>query len=233
MNPVTIEFFHDVICSYCFPMSYRMRKLQQMHPEVQIVHRSFALSKSEQDFNLMFGSRAAAKDEVLGHWEHANQNDDLHRFNIAGMRTESFPFPTSMKPLTACKAAFFTAGEAGYWNVFDALQKALFVQSRNIEDDAVINDCVRESGIDFDLWEQHFKSAATTEAVEKDFLLANQYRIQGVPCLIIDGKYRVSGAQPLEQILNAVTKAAEAQEQSADPADGAACRLEDGSIKCD
>lgn len=184
MNKVTVEFFHDVICSFCFPMSYRMRQLQKMMPEAQIVHRSYALVKSKRDFDGMFGSRAAAKAEILSHWEHANQNDDLHRFNIPGMRQADFPFPTSMKALTACKAAYFTAGDAGYWDVFDALQNALFVQNRNIEEQDVIDDCIRESGIDFAEWEQHYSSGETKK---------------GVPCLIIDGKYIRSAVEKQEQ----------------------------------
>ena len=231
MNKVTVEFFHDVICSFCFPMSYRMRQLQKMMPEVQIVHRSYALVRSEWDFDEMFGSRAAAKTEILGHWEHANQNDDLHRFNISGMRQAEFPFPTSMKALTACKAAYFTAGDAAYWDVFDALQNALFVQNRNIEETDIINECIRQSGIDFGKWEQHYNSGDTKEAVEKDLLLAEQYGIDVVPCLIIDGKYRISGAQPLAQIIQAIQDAAEAGEIPLSA--GASCRLDGGKINCD
>ena len=231
MSKVVIEFFHDVICSFCFPMSYRMRQLQQMMPEVQIVHRSFALAKSERDFDVMFGSRTAAKAEIMSHWEHANQNDDLHRFNIAGMRQTHFPFPSSMKVLIACKAAYFTAGDSGYWDVFDALQNALFVQNRNIEERDVINDCINQSGIDFAEWEQHYNSGETREAVEKDLLLAKQYGVRGVPCLVIDGKYQVSGAQPLAQIIQAIQNAVEAQLQNFST--GASCRLDDGKINCD
>ena len=207
MNKVTIEFFHDVICSFCFPMSYRMRQLQKMMPEVHIVHRSYALIKTESDFDAMFGSRAAAKAEIMGHWEHANQNDDLHRFNISGMKETEFPFPASMKPLIACKAAYFTAGDAGYWDVFDALQNALFVQNRNIEDRTVIDDCIRASGIDYEKWEQHYSNDATKEAVEDDFRLARQYGVRGVPCLVVDGKYLIGGARSLEQIIQAIDSA--------------------------
>lgn len=226
MNNVTIEFFHDVICSFCFPMSYRMRQLQKMMPEAQIVHRSYALVKSERDFDEMFGSRTAAKAEILGHWEHANQNDDLHRFNISGMRQTDFPFPSSMKVLTACKAAFFTAGDFGYWEVFDALQNALFIQNLNIEELDIIHDCIKQSGIDFAKWEQYFDSDDTKEAVEKDFLLARQYGVTGVPCLIINGKYQISGAQPLAQIILAIRNTVEKQEQTSTT--GASCRLDDG-----
>lgn len=231
MNKVTIEFFHDVICSFCFPMSYRMRQLQKLMPEVQIVHRSYALVKSVDEFDLMFGSRAAAKTEIMNHWEHANLNDDLHRFNISGMQKADFPFPTSMKALIACKAAHYTAGESGYWDVFDALQNALFVQNRNIEEQGVIDDCIKGSGIDFIEWEQHYKSRATKEAVEKDFFLAKKYNIHGVPCLVIDGKYRISGAQPLTKIIQAINSAVETQEQT--HSSGAACRLVDGKTECE
>ena len=92
MSKLSIEFFHDVICSFCFPMSYRMRQIEKLMPDAEIIHRSFALVREEYDFDVMFGSREEAKEEILSHWEHANENDDLHRFNIAGMRRRIFCF---------------------------------------------------------------------------------------------------------------------------------------------
>lgn len=231
MNRVTIEFFHDVICSFCFPMSYRMRQIQKMMPEVQIVHRSYALVKSDRDFDAMFGSREAAKAEIMSHWEHANQNDDLHRFNISGMKKADFLFPFSMKPLIACKAAYFVAGDAAYWDVFDNLQNALFVQNRNIEEVEIIEDCIRKSGIDFESWVKHYNSGETKDAVEKEFQLGRQYGVQGVPCLVIDGKYLISGAQPLAQIILAIRNVIETQGQTSSA--GASYRLDDGKINCD
>lgn len=210
MRPVTIEFFHDVICSFCFPMSFRMRQLVKMMPEVKLIHRSFALIKTGDDFEEMFGSREAAKKEILNHWEQANQNDVLHRFNIAGMQKETFAFPTSMKALVACKAAYFAAGTAGYWDVFDALQSALFVQNKDIGEMRIINECIRQSGVDFVKWERHYSDGVTMEEVEKDLLLAEQYGIEAIPCLIINGTYRINGAQSLAQIAKAVRDAEEA-----------------------
>lgn len=209
MSKITIEFFHDVICSFCFPMSYRMRELAKMMPEVEIVHRSFALVREEGAFDHMFGSREAAKDEVLTHWEQANQNDDLHRFNIQGMREADFPFPTSMKGLLACKAASFTGGEGAYWDVFDALQNAFFVQSRNIGDQDVIKEIIRETGLDFGKWQDHYQDPKTMEAVEKDLQLVEHYDITSVPTLIINGKHRVVGALPLPRVISSIQKVRE------------------------
>lgn len=213
-------------------MSYRMRQLQNLMPDVLIEHRSFALVKTEQDFITMFGSRDAAKEEILSHWEHANQNDDLHRFNIDGMQKASFPFPSSMKVLTACKAAYFTAGDSGYWDVFDSLQNALFVQNHNIEDEMVIFECVKKTDLDFDQWKQHYQNPQMIEAVEKELHLAEQYGIHSVPCLIINEKYKISGAQPLPQIIKAIHNITGTQETQTE-VDGAACRLDNGKFQCD
>ncbi|NLD23732.1 DsbA family protein [Aminobacterium sp. EBM-42] len=231
MNKVTIEFFHDVICSFCFPMSYRMRQIQKLMPEVQIVHRSYALVKSAGDFDLMFGSRTAAKDEIMSHWEHANHNDDMHRFNISGMRQKDFQFPSSMKGLVACKAAYFVAGDAGYWDLFDALQNALFVENRNIEEKEIITDCVRKSGIDFAAWEQYYNNQETKDAVERDFLLVKKYNIQGVPALVINGNQQISGAQPLSKIIQVIEGITKEKEQPT--SEGAFCRLVDGKFVCE
>jgi len=204
MSKIRIEFFHDVICSFCFPMSYRMRQLKAQFPEVEIVHRSFALVKEVRDFDDMFGSRERAKAEVLGHWVHANHNDDYHRFNIDGMRKADFPFPESMLGLRACKAASKVAGEAGYWDVFDGLQEAFFMKSQNIGDVTIIEQVVKSTQVDFEEWKRYFEDPATLMAVEDDLMLARDYHITSVPTLIINGTKRISGAQGLDAIIAAV-----------------------------
>lgn len=200
MEKIKIQFFHDVICSFCFPMSYRMRKLQEIMPDVEIIHRSFALIKNENDFINMFGSREKAKNEILTHWVHANRNDDLHRFNINGMRDEKFLFPISMKPLWACKAAGFVAGDEGYWDLFDALQASFFMNHKNIELNEVIFDNVKLVGLDFNRWQQYFCADEVKTSVEEDFTLATNYGLQGVPALIINDNIIIKGAVSLAQI---------------------------------
>ena len=197
-----IEFFHDVICSFCFPMSYVMRKLQKQIPNVKITHRSFALIESAKDFDLMFTSRESAKDEILTHWACANEYDELNRFNIEGMKQASFLFPTSMPSLIACKAAYFSEDEEAYWDVFDSLQYAFFVKNLNIESYEVIKDCVSKLKIDLEAWSYHFNRNETKEAVLKDFELVQKYDIEIVPTLIINEKHKLSGPKTFEEIID-------------------------------
>lgn len=206
MKPIIIEFFHDVICSFCFPMSYRMRQLQAALPHAKILHRSFALVWQEEDLDQMFGDRGAAKEEILTHWARANLLDDLGRFNIPGMRRANFPFPTSVLPLLACEAARRTAGEAGYWDMFDALQHAFFSQSQNIGDPEVVERCAHRTHLCFDHWLRYYHDPATRGMLEQDLRLVEQYGIRQVPTLVINGTQLLEdGAVPLPQLMARIT----------------------------
>lgn len=235
-----IEFFHDVICSFCFPLSYRMRQLKEDMPEVEIIHRSFALVKEETDFDGMFGSREAAKAEIMNHWRHANENDDLHRFNISGMEAKDFPFPSSMNGLLATKAADVVGGSEAYWDLFDALQAGLFVENKNIQEITEIEARVEAVGIDLAKWRAAFVAPETLAKVEQDLALVNQYGIRGAPSLVINGKYEINGAQTLATIKTRLAKIAEKERpvlETITLADettaGGSCRMVDGKMECD
>ena len=230
-----IEFFHDVICSFCFPMSYRMRKIQEKYPNVEIVHRSFALAWEEDDLKKMFGTRENAKTEIMTHWQHANQNDDLHRFNIEGMKQADFPFPTSKNGLLASKAAKLIGGEEAYWQVFDYLQEALFVKNKDIESMDVIKEAVIDAGIEWDNFLSVFNSDEALNEVNEDLQLAYRYGIQGAPFLVINEKYGINGAQPIEVIEETIEKVAvEVHEPLTLIEDGNSCSLdENGTWTCD
>lgn len=225
-----VEFFHDVICSACFPMSYRMRQLQQQLPELEIVHRSFALVRKPEDFDAMFGSREQAKKEILTHWVNANQNDDLHRFNIKGLRESDFPFPTSMNALYASKAAWFVGGgEESYWDVFDALQKAFFMDVQNIELDEVIEVAVQTTGIDITAWRRFYRSEEVKQAVEKDLELVRQHNLYSIPTLVVNGRHLINGALPLETLKERLEKI----EEQETVAVGESCEFQAGKFVCD
>lgn len=88
-----------------FPNVCKNASDSKKYNNIKINHRSFALGWEAEDFIRSFGSREAVKPEVLGHWAHANENDDEHRFNIEGMHQTDFNFPISKPGLIAAKAA--------------------------------------------------------------------------------------------------------------------------------
>lgn len=240
MPMMKIEFFHDVICSFCFPMSARMRRIAKKYNNIEIIHRSFALGWETEDFIRSFGSREAVKPEVLNHWAAANKNDDEHRFNIEGMRQTDFNFPISQPGLKAAKAAGLIGGDNMYWDVFDRIQHKLFVENKNIEDIAVLEEAVKETGISFEDWKAQFENDETEKAVLADLQLVQNYGVNSAPTLVINQKYAIAGALPQEEIEKALDRIAKdegillnkLQTIQADDIAGS-CSIVDGKWKCD
>ena len=240
---IEVEFFHDVICSFCFPMSYRLRKTLDQYQNIKVTHRSFALGWDVEQFEKIFGSHEAVKEEVLLHWEVANQNHVLHRFNISGMRETDFNFPHSQPGLLAAKAAGLIGGDDMYWEVFDKIQEGLFIRNLNIADREVLEGLVKETSIDFDAWQDQLDKAETKEAVLDDLTLVNTYGIQGAPAIVINKKYLISGAQNQAVIEQTLEQAAEEADitikKPVTPQftmmveEGSACRIVDGNWMCD
>lgn len=237
---IKIEFFHDVICSFCFPMSARMRRIAKNYNNIEIIHRSFALGWEAEDFIRSFGSREAVKPEVLGHWAHANQNDDEHRFNIEGMRQTDFNFPISKPGLKAAKAAGLIGGDNMYWDVFDRIQNKLFVENKNIEDIAVLEEAVKETSISFADWKAQFENDETEKAVLADLQLVQAYGVNSAPTLVINQKYALTGAQSQEEIEKVLTRISKDEGiplnkllslQTEDTV--GACSIVDGKWQCD
>jgi predicted DsbA family dithiol-disulfide isomerase len=213
-----IEFFHDVLCAFCYALGPRVHRLVDEHPEVQIIHRSFALAPTPYDLVRMFGSPDEAKRQILGHWRTANALDDGHRMRPEVMATRPFPYPHSMPGLLACKAAEKQAGQEGHWAMLDAVQDAHLVQCQDIADREVLAGCAERVGLDVDQWRVDVDSPEVRAAVDSDIALARAYGISGVPMLVAEGRYGFSGAQPYEQLeawLQAVSERLAEEEQKA------------------
>lgn len=234
---IKIEFFHDVICSFCFPMSARMHRIAKKYNNIEVIHRSFALGWEPEDFIRSFGSREAVKSEVLGHWVHANDNDDDHRFNINGMSETDFNFPISKPGLIAAKAAGIIGGDSGYWEAFDKIQHKLFVENKNIEDIDILEEAIRETNLPFADWKTQFEDIETEKAVLRDLELARAYGVKSVPTIVINQKHALSGAQSQESIESVLEKIAQDENiplKTIEGSDvGASCSIVDEQWKCD
>ncbi len=195
-----VEFFHDVLCAFCYALSPRVHRLVERHPEIQVVHRSFALAASPDDLVRMFGSPQEAKRQILGHWRAADALDDEHRIHADLMATRAFGYPHSMPGLLACKAAEVQSGQAGHWAMIDEVQRVHLTECLDIADQDVLAGCAGRVGLDVDRWRADVLSPAVREAVRSDIARAYAYGISGVPLLVAEGRYGLSGAQPYEQL---------------------------------
>lgn len=194
-KPVTIEFFHDVLCAWCYAFSPRIGRLAQQFPEqIAIVHRAFALAPSKDGIEGIFGSKEQGKKAILEHWRQANLNDDEHRLNPGLMESRNFDYPFSIPGLTACKAAELQGGTIMHGKIFDRIQKAHLTECYNIADFEVLKMCAKEIGLDVEQWEKDYSSEKVEQMLNEDFRTARTYGVNAVPTIVANGSHKLSGA---------------------------------------
>ncbi|MBD9375685.1 DsbA family protein [Rhizobium sp. ARZ01] len=183
-TPLTIDFFHDVVCGWCYVMSPRLRQVAG-ELDIEVRHRSFVLQDSRERMVQAFGSMEQAKSAILGHWEACAKQDDEQRIDIEGMRAESFEYPNGLAGAHACQAAHIMGGDAAHWDYFDAVQNAHLSQHRNIGNRSVLLDIAVELGFARDVFAAHMGSEAASERVRADRDEARKLDIRSIPTLIV------------------------------------------------
>ena len=206
MKTLHIDFFHDVLCAWCYALSPRLRRLSYIYPDIEVDHHCFALAPTPARLKDMFGDERTAKEEILEHWRAANKNDEEHRINAELMAKRTHDYPYSMPGLIACKAAEILKGPAGHWDYFDRVQKAHLTECLNIVDREVLIQCARDINLDTTRFESLLDDPQTMNAVQKDLGLAQQFGINSVPTLVINNKWQINGAYPYEELKSLIDK---------------------------
>lgn len=99
----------------------------------------------------------------------------------------------------------------------EALLSAYFTQARNIADHHVLREIAVGVGMPGDDVDETLATDRFGENVEADVDQARAYGASGVPFFVVDGRYGISGAQPVEVFQQVLARAA-ADQEPADPA---------------
>lgn len=197
---LTLDFFHDVVCGWCFNLSPRLHALAQTF-DLDVRHRTYVLQDDPARMVAVFGSSVAAKATILGHWAAcAAASDTPERFAIERMRAAPFDYPHGLPAALACQVAQHLGGHDAHWRLFDALQSAHLSQARNVADVEVLIDVALEVGFDAGAFRRGMADPRTRQAVEVDRELARRLHVRAVPAV----RVRETGAWlrngPLEDL---------------------------------
>ncbi|EED69899.1 DsbA family protein [Comamonas testosteroni] len=186
LPPPILDFFHDVVCGWCYVMSPRLRQVAG-ELGLRVRQRSFVLQASRAEMVARFGSMEQAKQTILGHWEACAQHDDTQRIDIEGMRRESFEYPSGLAGALACQAAQMLEGDEAHWNLFDAIQHAHMSAHRNIGDAEVLLDIATHTGFERNAFARCMESAEALNLVRQDLALAQHLGLRSIPSVIAQG----------------------------------------------
>ena len=101
-------------------------------------------------------------------------------------------------------------GEAYHQNLMDAYWR----DARDISDPDVLTDIAVQSGLEAEAYLAALEDEELDELVSADVQQAFQSGISGVPALVFDNKYLVSGAQPYDVLTRVVEEVAAKQTES-------------------
>lgn len=224
---MNIDVWSDVVCPFCYIGKRNLENaLEQtgLTDNVNVVWHSFELAPDAQT------NPEASIYEELGKrkgWS-LEQSKQIHK-QMEQRAKESgldYDFDKTV-PANSFNAhrLLHLAKKKGVQNEMkELLLKGYFTDGKNIDSENFLVETAKQTG----LKEEEIHDALLSDSIEKeirdDITNARKLGIQGVPFFILNEKYSLSGAQPVEVFVEALEKVREELNLKISPdTDGAAC----------
>lgn len=177
-------------------MSFSLKELQKTH-DVAIRWRAFELRPA--------GSPPIPP-EYLARIEAARPRFAQMMRDDHAIEVKPGPFGLSTRrALIAAKVAEACGPEIGQ-AMHEALLGAYWIESRDIEDETVLAELAEGAGIDRDAFLADLSDPKFEIAVDADIQQAHHYGLNGVPALVFENRYLISGTQPAAVLREAVDR---------------------------
>jgi predicted DsbA family dithiol-disulfide isomerase len=208
--PLTVEIWSDVVCPWCYIGKRRFEAALEAfehRDEVTVMWRSFELDP-----------------EASGEPQGSSAERLASKYGMSVERAEQLH--AEMTERAAREGLEYHLDRARGGNTFDAhrmihlaatyghqaaaqerLMRAYFTEGEPISDRETLVRLVAELGVDHDEARTAHELDRFSEDVREDEALAAQLGIQGVPFFVIERRYGVSGAQPVDVLSAALDRA--------------------------
>jgi predicted DsbA family dithiol-disulfide isomerase len=131
-----------------------------------------------------------------------------------GLDIKEGPFGINSIPSLVGEKFAVTKGKGPEYH--HVVESAYWLESLNIEDLHILRALAEKAGLDGDEFITALSNPKYQEEVNSDIQFAYQNGLQGVPALIFNNKYLVSGAQPYEVLLDIVRQVEEKSGEDAE-----------------
>ncbi len=213
--PIRIDVVSDSVCPWCYVGARRLDHALASLPEVEAeVHwRPFQLDPTIPPEGL---DRKTYMRNKFG-------NDDerlrqIHDRLVQSTLDAGIPFAfdkieVAVNTLDAHRLIRWAGGQGPKVQgaVVKALFKANFEDGANISDHAVLTGIAAAAGMDTAIVSALLPTDADREEVRHEIAQAQRMGVTGVPCFLLENKYAVMGAQPTEELADAIRQVAQAK----------------------
>jgi predicted DsbA family dithiol-disulfide isomerase len=208
-----IEIWSDVVCPWCYIGKRRLESALagfEHGDQVEVVYRSFELDPSAPQHGhepttttlaRKYGRSEAQVREMMQHVIDNAAGEGLAFRLFENVHTNSVDAHRLLH------LALDTGGPALQRGLKEALLAAYFVDAEDIGDHAVLSRVAVTVGLDEARVADVLAGGDYSDAVGADVAQARAYGATGVPFFVVDGRYGLSGAQPVETFAQVVRQA--------------------------
>lgn len=206
-----IEIWSDVMCPFCFIGKKHFEQAVEQLPfknEIQVQWKSFQLDPDLpiegsplSTAQYLVNRKGMPKEQVEGMMDQLQ-----HKGAEAGIHfRQDISIPVNT--LRAHRLIHFAQQRGKGNEMEEALFEAHFSHGKNVGDIALLTSLAESIGLNKNEVNAFLSTSEQTNEVNRDIQEAAELGISGVPFFVINRKYGVSGAQPVEVFVNALTKA--------------------------
>lgn len=206
-NTLRVDVWSDIVCPFCYIGKRHLEdalKRTGLEESVDIVWHSFELAPEAET-----NPEASIYEELAKRkgWS-VEQSRQIHdqmeeRARQSGLEYH-FDRTIPANSFRAHRLLHLAKDHGCQDEIKESLLKAYFTDGKNIDDESVLV----ETGIRHGLQEADIQDALTSETIaeeiQSDIQSARQIGIQGVPFFVLNQKYALSGAQPVEVFVDAL-----------------------------
>jgi predicted DsbA family dithiol-disulfide isomerase len=212
-----VEIWSDVVCPWCAIGRARLdTALSQLEPpaDVEVVLRSFELDPTapvgaaEPMVEVLAARYGLTRDEAAGAMA---RTEDLAAAEGLEMHMETTLHCNTVDAHRLLHLALDAGGPDLQKSLNAALVDAHFRDGADVGDHAVLRKVAVEVGLDESRVDEVLAGDTYAEAVAADVRQARAYGATGVPFFVIDRKYGVSGAQPVEVFAQVLERASQSR----------------------
>ncbi len=198
---MNIDIWSDIRCPFCYIGKKNLEKALKSFPqkdEVKVTWHSFQLDPTLTTQPEISAVEHFSRTKQVSPSDAAAMFENLNKTGEAAGITFNLK---DQKVANSYRAHLLLqlAGSKGRANdAEEALFRAQLCDGKNIDDEQTLLEIGTELGFAQDEIKNALQSDELAAAISRDQLLAQQMNVRGVPFFVINDKYGVSGAQPVE-----------------------------------
>lgn len=205
-----IEIWSDVVCPFCYIGKRKLEKALAHFPQkesVEIEWKSFQLNPDLKTNPAMNTLEYLAESKGWTMTQTREISAQLSEMAKTAGLTFDFENAVVANTHNAHRLLHLAKSLQKGGEMKERLLQAYFTESRNLDDPETLIALGREVGLDGQKIKNLLESTQYEDAVDQDIYESRLVGVKGVPFFLIDRKFGISGAQPVEVFSETLEKA--------------------------